>query len=131
MPRPHEIHGMSRVHSAYNAFEAYLWRDRLRSDGISAQVRNERLVGAMGELPAQEVMVEVWVPREDENRASAILRHALDPEEECMRKKNCTADLEVVRSPLLSTPSHCPSCQSPWEPGFDTCWNCCETLTFD
>lgn len=126
-----KIPGMMRIHSSYSAFEAHLWRDRLRADGIAAQVRNGGLVGAMGELPPMEVMIEVWVPEKEADTAESIIRHGLGIDGTDEQKNVDTGQYSTASKPVLAVPERCPACQSPWEPGFDTCWNCCETLTFD
>ena len=129
------VPNMHRIHSAFSAFEAYLYRDRLRASGVAAQVRNEGLTGALGELPAQEVMIEVWVPRDSVEKAQAIIEPLLH-DENYRAQETAGANAqhgEKSASPATTwtPPERCPRCDSPWEPGFDTCWNCCETLLFD
>ena len=66
-----------RVATATNATEAHLWRQALEDEGISAKVVGDLLDAGFGEMPGTQA--EVWVHRDDVERASAFLeahRHA-------------------------------------------------------
>lgn len=80
----------------------------LEANGIASQVRNERLGGAVGEIPWTEVWPELWiVDGGDETRARAVLR---DFEGE--------ADHDAL--PAWT----CPSCGELLEGQFGQCWSC-------
>lgn len=95
---------MPRVFSSFDLAAAHHARNLLEAEGIRAEVRNERLSSAMGELPPAECQVEVWVlePR-DAARAERLLR-------------------EGVR--VSGPPWRCAACGEPMEPQFTQCWRC-------
>lgn len=143
MERTRAIPGMACVYSGESAFEATLFRDRLRSDGIPAQLRQNALVDTFAGLALDESQVEVWVPLSDQVRAEITVRHGLGLD------KNGVGDTRTgggdfgageggfraaggaALSPEATRIQRCPQCNALWEPGFDTCWNCCQTRTFD
>lgn len=95
MPRVYSSHDLVAVHHARNLLEA---------EGIRAEVRNERLSSAMGELPPAECLAEVWVlEARDAARAERLLR-------------------EGTRAP--GPPWACPACGERIEPQFTQCWRC-------
>ena len=65
---------MKRVYSSFNRVAVHHARNLLEAEGIRAEVRNEFLSSAMGELPPAECQAEVWVHGEDAPRAAEILR---------------------------------------------------------
>ena len=77
----------------------------LNSAGIDADLRNECLVGAMGEIPMPETWPQVWV-RSERDLARA---------RECLRRLNAP-----VQSPSWS----CPACDEWLEGQFTACWRC-------
>lgn len=83
----------------------------LESRGIRLAVRNEFLAGALGELPAQECWVELWVAAEDAARARRILA-------------------EFSAAGRARSAWRCPGCDELIEPQFTQCW-CCGTLRED
>jgi Putative prokaryotic signal transducing protein len=63
-----------RVFSSHDLLAAHHARNLLESTGIRAEVRNERLASAMGELPPAECQAEVWVAEDgDAARAERLL----------------------------------------------------------
>ena len=92
MPRIYSSHNLVAVHHAKNVLEA---------EGIRAQVKNEILSSAMGELPPAECQAELWVRATEADRAERILRY----------ESNGTA-------------WSCPSCGEGSEPQFTQCWRC-------
>ena len=95
-----------RVFSSYDLSAAHHARNLLEAQGIPAEVRNERLGSAMGELPPAECQVEVWVlDQEDAGRAEHLLR-------------------EGVRA--SGPPWACGKCGERLEPQFTQCWRCVE-----
>lgn len=95
---------MPRVFSSYDLVAAHHARNLLEAEGIRAEVRNERLSSAMGELPPAECQAEVWVLEAGEvARAEQLLR-------------------EGVR--VSGPPWTCAECAERIEPQFTQCWRC-------
>ena len=73
-----------RLATAGNPLEAHLWRQALEEEGIHARVVGEYLDAGVGDIPG--LRPEVWVHREDLERARAFLEAhhgtALPPEGE-------------------------------------------------
>ena len=99
---------MKPVHTARHAAEAHLIRGYLESQGITAIVRGEYLVGGIGELPAD--LCKVWVV-DDRDLASAddLLRRFLQGE----------AAREFAHERW-----RCATCDEALEGQFTSCWNC-------
>lgn len=116
---------MTCVHRAWSLFQAKLAVEALRSEGIEAMVRNQRLVTSIGLIPPQDAMVEVWAEKDHAERATHIIHeifygNAAHP----IVGKEHTQD-----SPKdAKEPTHCPYCGAPWETGYDACWKCCRHL---
>jgi hypothetical protein len=86
--------------------EAYLARDILRAHGIAAEVANEMLAGARGELPLDlSTTPAVWIA--DESRA-----------------EEAKAILEAMRQPSDAAPWTCASCGEVLGGSFTACWKC-------
>lgn len=85
--------------------EAAHVRNVLASAGIAADLRNDRLWSALGEIPVIEAWPQVWVSDErDVGRARQVLR-------------------DVERG--ASAPSWtCPGCDEWLEGQFTACWHC-------
>ena len=77
----------------------------LEAAGIAAQLRNECLVGAMGDIPMPETWPQVWV--ED----GADLARARDT-------------LRALDRPVQSPSWTCPVCEEWLEGQFTACWRC-------
>lgn len=112
---------LRRAHAAWSIFEARLVAEALHSEDIQSTIRNDTLVGSIGLLPAGEVKVEVWVHKDDIERAERIVHAVLYSD----------GDMPVVGThvhdaptPEETPPATCPHCGAPREPGFDTCWKC-------
>jgi hypothetical protein len=96
-----------RVFSSHDLVAAHHARNLLESQGIRAEVRNERLASAMGELPPAECQAEVWVRDErDAAHAERLLREG---------------------APVPGPAWRCPACGEHLEPQFTQCWRCGET----
>ncbi len=68
-----EIHPeFVRLTSAPNSFEAHIWQQALRDEGIRCEVLGDYLEAGIGNTPG--MMVELWVEPADLPRAEAILR---------------------------------------------------------
>ena len=95
---------MRRVFSSHDLIAAHHAKNLLVSAGIRAEVRNERLASAMGELPPAECQAEVWIDEEaDVALAERLLR-------------------EGVR--VAGEPWTCARCGERLEPQFTQCWRC-------
>lgn len=71
---PREVsHEMVRLAAASNSFQAHIWRDALRQEGIRCEVLGDNLEAGIGDISG--ISVEVWVEPSQLNRAEAILRH--------------------------------------------------------
>lgn len=94
---------MRRVFSSFDLVAVHHARNLLEAEGIRAEVRNERLSSAMGELPPAECQAEVWVLEAgDAARAERLLR-------------------EGARA---SGPPWTCACGERIEPQFTQCWRC-------
>lgn len=95
---------MRRVFSSHDLLAAHHAKNLLVASGIRAEVRNERLASAMGELPPAECQAEVWVAEDaDAARAEQLLREGVTAQGE---------------------PWTCPNCGEQLEPQFTQCWRC-------
>ena len=95
---------MKRVAQAPNLAIATLWVHALAEDGIEASVQREFLGAAMGQLPPDQCLPEVWV-QDDAQLAPA--RRSLDA---------------LRRRPQRQW--HCAGCGEFVEGGFEQCWRC-------
>ncbi len=98
------VRHLTRVYSSHDLVAAHHAKNLLESAGIRAEVRNERLASAMGELPPAECQVEVWV--RDAREAAAAER------------------LLKEGPPVSGAPWTCPGCGETLEPQFSACWRC-------
>ena len=98
---------MKLIHTARHPTEAHLVRGVLEAEGIRAEVRNDQLYGAFGELP---VLPTVWVIDD------ALAKHA----EEVV--------IGFLRGSAARKYSHerwaCPQCGEDLEGQFTACWSC-------
>lgn len=96
---------MKRVFSSYNTVLVHHARNLLETGGIGAEVRNEFLSSAMGELPPAECQAELWVRDDaDARRAELIL----------------FSGQQKSSGPAW----HCATCAEDSEPQFTHCWKC-------
>lgn len=94
------------MHAAESVIEVAHLRNVLESAGIPCEVRNDRLAGAMGEIPFVECWPELWVRSAgDVLRARGLIDEALRP----------ATDAEAWT---------CPRCAERIEPQFAQCWRC-------
>jgi hypothetical protein len=97
---------MRKVHTAESMIEIAHLRNLLESAGIACVVRNERLAGAMGEIPFVECWPELWVREPGQSlRARGLIDEALQPA-------------------AAAEPWQCPGCGESIEPQFALCWRC-------
>lgn len=97
---------MKRVFSSFDRVAVHHARNLLQVEGIAAEVRNELLGSAMGQLPPSECQVELWVLDDGEaERAERLLRHG-------------------AQRAAGASPWRCGACGEPGEPQFTQCWRC-------
>jgi len=101
---------MKRVYSAQNLAEARLLADALERAGISTKVFNEFAQGALGDIPFQHALPEVWVIEDaDSGRAERLMAE--------------------FRQKAAPKPGRCCSVCREMNPGtFDLCWRCGASL---
>ena len=97
---------MRKVHTADSILEIAHLRNVLEGAGIACFVRNERLGGALGEIPFIECWPELWVLR----NGDALEARAL---------------IDIVRTGVANAPDWtCAHCGERVEGQFDACWQC-------
>ncbi|QJQ94578.1 MULTISPECIES: DUF2007 domain-containing protein [Halomonadaceae] len=101
--------GYVRVFAHANALLVSHVRNVLSGAEIPAELRNMTLGGGAGELPLGECEPEVWVARDNAERAISLIH-------------------ESLRGGGETLPDWCcPQCGETLEGAFDTCWNCGES----
>ncbi len=95
---------MKRVYRAASLLQVAHARNVLIAAGIEAELRNQYLAGALGDLPMLETWPQLWV---DDSLESAALRA-----------------LESAASVPPGAPWVCGHCGEQLEPQFTTCWRC-------
>ncbi len=69
----HEEHrDIVRLASAANPAQAHIWKQALEDEGIRCQIMGEYLDAGLGDIPG--LYPELWVYREDLERAKEVLR---------------------------------------------------------
>jgi hypothetical protein len=105
---------LRKVCSAESILEIAHLRNILEAAGIACVVRNEKLAGALGELPLFDCWPELWVIRNgDQLRARGLV--------------DCARDLPQPRGPDWQ----CPRCGELVEAQFDECWRCAPPVEAD
>ena len=94
---------MRRLSQAPNLALATLWADALRAQGIDASVQREFLGAAVGHLPPDQCLPEIWIDDEAQHERATQLLHALQHPPQ--RQWRCVCG-EFV------------------EGGFEQCWHC-------
>lgn len=91
--------------------QAHLLRDRLARHGIGAHVLNLHVQGAVGELPPEAALPQVWIAdARDRERARAVLAaHEADARR-------------------VGPPCFCGDCGEENPAGFELCWRCGRAL---
>ena len=96
---------MKLLARAENLLQASIWYGSLRAAGITCELRNTTLAGAIGEIPFLECAPQLW------------LRNPLDEP----RARELIAQL---RRPVEGASWACAGCGELLEPQFSQCWNC-------
>ena len=95
-----------KIYTAESVVEVAHLRNVLESAGIECLVRNDRLAGAIGEIPFVECWPELWVRQPgDALRARGLIDQVLSPGAQ-------------------GEPWTCPGCGECIEPQFAQCWHC-------
>jgi len=97
------------VYLAQDMQEAHFIKAMLQDAGIGARVVEDRLLGALGDLPAAAIGPRVWVCAEDADKARNVI------EQWQQRRQAGDQDRETWT---------CNSCGERNEPAFELCWNC-------
>ena len=96
---------MIRIYQGMGPTDAWLVRDWLVRNGVTATVRGQNLLGVLGEIPVSEAWPSVYVAPEDRERALTALRE--------------------FHAPALVHPEwSCVRCGEANGPAFGSCWSC-------
>ena len=95
---------MKRVYRAASLVQVAHARNVLIAAGIDAELRNQYLAGALGDLPMLETWPQLWV---DDALESAALRA-----------------LDAAHAAPTGASWICAQCGEELEPQFTTCWRC-------
>ncbi|HSN71857.1 MAG TPA: DUF2007 domain-containing protein [Steroidobacteraceae bacterium] len=99
---------MRKVFSSELLIEVSHLKNVLETEGIRCQIRNDRLSGALGEIPFLECWPELWlVDPGDELRARGLI------------------EAELADAPVAPAWT-CPDCGERIEGQFAECWRCAE-----
>lgn len=97
---------MRKIHTAESIIEIAHLRNVLVTAGIRCQIRNDRLVGALGEIPFIDCWPELWLLDEgDALRAKGLINDELRP---AIARESWT----------------CTQCGEIIEGQFSECWHC-------
>jgi hypothetical protein len=97
---------VKRVYTAESLVQVMHVRNLLQSEGVRAELRNERLGGAVGEIPFLEAWPELWVAELDFDRAQELI------------------ELELHGHGLAEPEWTCAGCGELVEGQFTECWSC-------
>ncbi|MCU0975068.1 MAG: DUF2007 domain-containing protein [Steroidobacteraceae bacterium] len=97
---------MKRVYTAESLVQVVHVRNLLQSEGIRTELRNERLGGAVGEIPFLEAWPELWVAELEFDRAQELI------------------ELELHSHGLEEPEWTCTGCGERVEGQFGECWKC-------
>jgi hypothetical protein len=98
---------MKRVFSAEFIPEVVHVQNLLEQSGIACTLRNERLGGAIGEIPFLEAWPQLWVDDADETRALRML-----------------GELAAAARAQGAPAWRCSGCGEQIEGQFSECWQC-------
>ncbi|MCB1754775.1 MAG: DUF2007 domain-containing protein [Gammaproteobacteria bacterium] len=101
---------MTRIYAAESIIDAQLLCDRLIDNGIDAIVKGAYLTGAVGEIPADQ-LVSVWIFDEDLQAAAKQIVRDFE------RERNKPPE-EVI----------CGNCREVNQGNFGFCWSCGKAL---
>lgn len=94
-----------QVYRGTGPVDAYLLRDWLVRNEVTAQVRGENLMSLRGDIPIWDAWPTVWCPSEQQERARELI--------------------DTFFGPSLVHPSwRCARCDEENAPAFASCWSC-------
>jgi hypothetical protein len=94
-----------KVYQGLGPTDAYLLRDWLQRNGITAEVRGESLMSLRGDVPLGQAWPALWVPPGEKTRTELLI-----------------AEFE---GPVLVHPHwRCGACAEENGPNFASCWSC-------
>ena len=96
---------MIRIYLAENIIEANFIKDILESHMIVAKILNQNAIGAIGEIPANQVYPEIWIHDESRREMARDLIKDLNKTE---------TSIDIV----------CSRCSEKNPENFEICWNC-------
>ncbi|MCW8107018.1 DUF2007 domain-containing protein [Alteromonas ponticola] len=103
---------MKKLFSSHDSFLVQQVRSELEALDIPYLMKNEFISGAMGELPWQEVLPEIWLIDEAwEPKASKVI-------------EGLTQQLKADDVKVCAQLWQCPECHEFNEPEFESCWQC-------
>lgn len=104
---------MKRVYRTESLLTINHLKNIVEHEGIGCVVKNDRLMGAMGEIPFLECWPELWVVNDlDEARAAAIIRDALSSEQPAGKDwicRKCGEKIEGQFAQCWKCGADCPS----------------------
>jgi hypothetical protein len=99
---------MKHVFSSESPGDTHYLKGVLERAGIACVIKNEQLIGGLGDIPFLECVPELWVLSDaDAQRARALIE-------------------EHESRPAAASPWRCPRCGEGNEGQFALCWNCGE-----
>jgi hypothetical protein len=69
-----------RLAEASNPVQAHIWEQALSDEGIECKVVGDYLAAGLGDIPG--MLPEIWVHRQDLEKAQAILEHHIKDSKE-------------------------------------------------
>lgn len=102
---PADVEQWQRVYQAANSFEAGLVQGLLQQAAVLVVKSGEYLAGAAGELPLNDIGVQLWVPQQQFPVAQRIITHYLQQLQHEPAQWQCQCGETNYQS-------------------FDICWSC-------
>ncbi|WP_215396689.1 DUF2007 domain-containing protein [Rheinheimera oceanensis] len=102
---PNDVQQWQRLYQAANSFEAGLVQGLLQQAAVLVRVSGEYLAGAAGELPLNDVGIQLWVPQQQFPSAQRIINQYLQQLKHEPAQWQC-------------------SCGELNYQSFDICWSC-------
>ena len=96
---------MILIYTNENSFMVHHARNLLENAGIKTILKNEYLAGVMGDLPALETWMQLWLVNESDSA-------------------NAVEELKALNTPISNQEWQCENCQETNEGNFEICWKC-------
>lgn len=100
---------MKKVYASPDCTQIEIVGQLLRDEGIESRVFNEQTSAVLGDIPFFRAFPEIWVRKEDESSAKAVVARF---------------ESGQVRDERKSEPWTCPECSQSIEGQFTECWSC-------